>query len=363
MGKRILMATPKLSSSGGVSSFWNALLPVFNSNVGLNVQTLQIGGHGKNLFGPLLDQWNFKKSINTQPDMAFLNPSLGSRSFFRDALFAKQLIGKNIPFIVFFHGWSLDFEKKVDAKYIRFFLKTFGQAKKIFVLSQDFKNKIVEWGYAGEVIVETTNVDATLINDFSIEKKMEEVQTSDSIKILFLARLLREKGVFETVEAFRDLCKKHENIELTIAGDGKDLQILKEFVKNDNNITIVGHVEGDSKIDLFNGSHIYCLPSYSEGLPTSVLEAMAFGMPVLTTKVGGLKAFFQDEKMGYFVQPKNIEELEEKLDLLINDRNKIIDMGRYNHNFATDNLLNTVVAKRLVSHMESVINDTKALNG
>jgi len=355
MRNNILIVTPRLLTSGGVSSYWNALLPELNSYDDLDISTLEIGGHGKNIFGPFIDQWKFKKLLNNNLELAFLNPSLGSRSFFRDALFAKQLVKKNISFIVFFHGWNLDFEKKIDTKYVRFLLKTFGQAKTIFVLSQDFKNKILEWGYTGKVIVETTNVDASLIADFSLDNKISNIKSTDKIKILFLARLLREKGVFETVKAFRNLTKKYNNIELTIAGDGKDLDELKDMVRNDKNIILTGHVEGERKIDLFKENHIYCLPSYSEGLPTSVLEAMAFGMPIITTRVGGLKDFFKDTKMGYLIEPKNIDELEKKLELLFIDKDKLIEFGKYNHDYANKKLLNTVVAKRIHGYITSII--------
>jgi glycosyltransferase involved in cell wall biosynthesis len=357
MKNNILIATPKLSTSGGVSSFWNALLPILETYEDISIDSLEIGGHRKNILGPILDQWNFKKKLNKQLDLVFLNPSLGSRSFFRDALFAKQLVKRDIPFVVFFHGWSLEFEKKVTDKYVNFFITTIGQAKKIFVLSQDFKDKIVQWGYTGEVIVETTNVDASLIGNFSLDEKISEIQSADKIKILFLARLLREKGVFETVEAFRRISNKYKNVELTIAGDGKDLDELKQYVQNDKKIIVAGYVEGQQKVDLFNDSHIYCFPTfYGEGLPTSILEAMAFGMPVITTNMGGLKEFFKDGQMGYFVEPKNINNLEKKLEQLLLNKENIIEIGKYNHAFAKDKLLNTVVAKRLHQYMLSAIN-------
>lgn len=355
VNKNILIITPKLKISGGVSSYWNALIPEL-SKYG-NIENFQIGGHGKNIFGPIFDQWKFKKELQKSSDLVFLNPSLGSRSFFRDALLAKQIIKKNTSFVVFFHGWSLDFEKKVDDKYVNFFLSTFGQAKIIFVLSNDFKNKILEWGYKGKVILETTNVESSLIDNFSSSDKLDLIKKTDKIKILFLARLLREKGIFETVEAFRSLSTKYNNIELTIAGDGKDLEELKQFIKNDKNIIVAGYVEGKNKIDLFKNSHIYCLPSYSEGLPTSVLEAMLFALPVITTAVGGLKEFFQDETMGYFVEPKNVKELEKKLELLLLDKNNIAKIGQYNTIYANEKLLNTVVAKRINSYIEEVINE------
>lgn len=345
--RKLLLVLPNLNTSGGVSAYWKSLLSELKNYDDLNIETFEIGGHGKNLLGPLMDQWHLHQKMKNEFDIAFLNPSLGPRSFFRDALFARQLVKKKVPFVVFFHGWSLEFEKKVDDKYIGFFLKTFGKARKIFVLSQDFKNKIIEWGYQGDVVVETTNVDSSLITDFSIENKIADLQTTDKIKILFLARLLREKGIFETVEAFRNLSKKYVNLELTIAGDGKDFAELEEVVKDDANIKVVGHVEGQGKIDLFKENDIYCLPSYSEGLPISILEAMAFGMPIITCRVGGLKDFFKDGRMGYFVEPKNVKQIEEKLESLLLSKDKIIELGKHNYAYATEKLLNTVVAERM----------------
>ena len=355
MKRNILIALPKLTTLGGVSSFWSSLLPILEKFEDINVQTLEIGGHGKNIIGPVFDQWNFYKITNSRIDLAILNPSLGSKSFFRDALFARRLAKKNISFLVFFHGWSLDFEKKVDEKYVNFFLRSFGQAKKIFVLSKDFKNKILEWGYRGDVVIETTNVNNMLLKDFSIKEKLDQVKTVKKIRILFLARLLREKGVFEMVEAFESLLKKFKNIELTIAGDGKDYEELKTRVEGNENIVVVGYVEGQDKIDLFRKSHIYCLPSYSEGLPISILEAMAFGLPVVTTDVGGLKEFFKDEKMGYFVQPKEVKQLSKKLELLLLDLDKVVEIGEYNYQYANEKLLNTVVAERIHQYMKSVL--------
>ncbi len=355
--KVLITLRRELVTKGGVRAYWNALLPEMHQYNNLRCSVFEMGGHGKNVFGPLIDQWKFRKQLVDQPSLVFLNPSLGSRSFFRDGFFAKQLVKKGTPFIVFFHGWNLDFEKKVDDKYVTFFLNSFGKARKIFVLSQDFKNKISEWGYKGEIIIETTNIDASLLKDFLIDDKISQIKSSTNIKILFLARLLRGKGVFETVAAFRHLSKKHDSLELTFAGDGKDLDELKDMVKNDVNIIVAGHVEGQRKIDLFRENHIYCLPSYSEGLPTSVLEAMAFGMPIVTSPVGGLKKFFKDEQMGYFVAPKNVVELEKKLELLLLDRHKMIKIGKFNYTYAKKKLLNTVVAERMYSYMISILND------
>lgn len=359
MKNKVLIVLPKLSSAGGVSSFWNAILPELLSLENLTVQVLEVGGHGLNIFGALKDQWNLKKKCDKSVDLVILNPSLGKRSFFRDAFFSRQIAKKNVPFVVFFHGWELEFEKKVDKNYIKFFNNSFGLAEKIFVLSDDFRKKIQEWGYKGEVIIETTNVDAALLTNFSIDQKLQEIKSNSKIKILFLARLLREKGVFDTVDVFRILQINYPFLELTIAGDGKDFKELVGYVKNYSNVYILGHVEGQKKIDVYTNHHIYCFPTYyGEGLPTTILEAMAFGMPIITTTSGGLKDFFQDGKMGYFVDSKDHVQLKDKMAILLSNREKLLKMGLYNYRYAHENLLSSVVAQRLYDHIKELFKKT-----
>lgn len=351
MLKKVLITVPKLSAPGGVSAFWNALLPELYKFKSIQVNTLEIGGHGKNIFGPLLDQRNFSRALSKDTDLFFLNPSLGFRSFFRDGLFARQLVKKGIPFVAFFHGWDLAFEEKVGQKYLRFFKATFGKATTLFVLSQKFANKLREWGYQGNVVVETTVVDATILNDFNIEQKYTSQNSKVKIRILFLSRLLKEKGVYETIDAFENIRRKFHNLELMIAGDGEAFKAVSDYIRHRDGISMCGHVVGQQKINLFTSSHIYCLPSYSEGLPTSVLEAMAFGLPIITTPVGGLQDFFKDGKMGYFVGVRNVSELQYSLERLISDYKLIEEIGRFNYKYAHDMLMNTAVSRRLTDYL------------
>lgn len=353
--KSVLVSLPNLSKLGGVSSYWNAILPNLSEIPDFDFQEIEIGGNGKNIAGYFGDQIKFKKKLNQKLDLVILNPSLGLRSFFRDAFFAKKIIKKNIPFLVFFHGWDLEFEKTIERYFIKLFLNTYGKAQVIIVLSKGFENKLREWGYSGQIILETTTLDSSLIRNFSFTKKIEKLELSNKIKILFLARLEREKGIFETIDAFKNISNRNENIELVIAGEGGAFQEVEKQVFKAKNISLVGYVKGKSKVEMFEDNHIYCLPSYSEGLPITVLESMSFGMPVVTTKVGGLKEFINEGKMGYFVGVKNVKDLEDKLEFLIKDKNKIIEIGKYNNNYANLNLLNTQVSKRLMNYFNTII--------
>ncbi len=350
---RILVTVPNLATLGGVSTFWNSLLLAFQKFKDIEFVPLEIGGHGKNPVTPLLDQWNFNKSLKSDIELVFLNPSMVIKSFFRDGFFAKQLNAKKVPFVVFFHGWDLDFEKSVDKHHVNFFLNSFGKAETIFVLSKDFKDKIISWGYQGRVVVETTMVDETLISNFTMEKRVEALATKKRIKILFLARIVREKGVFRTIEAFKNLSKDIDNIELVIAGDGEALDEVKALTSDIENISVLGRVQGQEKIDIFKNSDIYVFPTnYGEGLPISVLEAMLFGMAVITTHDGGLKYFFEDHKMGYVVDPTDISALEKCMRELVLDREKMLEFGKFNFDYAQKYLTNSTIAQRLYPHLK-----------
>jgi glycosyltransferase involved in cell wall biosynthesis len=201
------------------------------------------------------------------------------------------------------------------------------------------------WGYQGEIVIATTTVDAKL---FQKQTVINEVDSNeDTLKILFLSRLIKDKGVYETIKAFENLRTDNFNIQLIIAGSGEESETIESLVEQNENISLTGHVEGQEKIELYKNCVLYCLPSYSEGLPTSVLEAMSFGKPVITTPVGGLKSFFQDGAMGYFVQPKDADDLEMKLRTLLKDQGLRQKIGEFNFDYAHQHIMSDKVAKKM----------------
>lgn len=348
--KRSVMVTiPNLSAPGGVNFYWDALLPYLNDSGKISVKTMEVGGYGKNIVAPFSEQWRFYRRVDSKIDLVVLNPSLGFKSFFRDAFFARQLFKRKKTFITFFHGWDLEFEKKVSQKFVKFFHWTYGKSDKIIVLAEEFKTKLIQWGYTGKVIVETTAVDNALLKNIDSLKNVKEKQKAT---ILFLSRLVKQKGIYETIAAFRAV-RKNYDVELIIAGDGTELDTIRDMVKDDKDIIVKGHVIGCEKARILRNSDIYCLPSYTEGLPTSVLEAMAFGLAIITTPVGGLKDFFKDGKMGYFVNSRSADEIAEKFQKLLSNKILAEEMGTFNRNFANENLTAEQIAKRVVQYLNA----------
>ena len=121
-------------------------------------------------------------------------------------------------------------------------------------------------------------------------------------------------------------------------------------------INFTGDVRGQRKTDIFVEHHIYCFPTfYGEGLPTSVLEAMAFGMPIVTRPVGGLADMFEDGKMGHLVQGTSPEEIAVSLEMLMSHPDRMVEMGRYNASYAKEHFMAPIVAKRLLNIYTSIL--------
>ena len=181
-----------------------------------------------------------------------------------------------------------------------------------------------------------------------------------NIRILFLSRLQKEKGVLETISALKILIDKGLKVKLTVAGDGSargdaEKQVSKLGL-NKNHVSFLGFVRAKDKIDTFSKHDIYCFPtSHGEGLPISVLEAMAFGMPVITTSAGGLKDVFQDGKMGFFTKSTTPEDIAEQLEKLILNPKLMQQIAEYNYRYAQEHFMSSKVASRITNIYKEII--------
>ena len=368
---KVLITPYSLKGTGGVTAFYNTVLPHLNHKT-YTVDILRMGSDRtvgryriKGLY-PLTDQLRFRRSIASlgQHDIVHINPSLNLKSFLRDGLLVYQAKLKRLPVLVFFHGWQKDFEQLVTSKFFGFFKKTFGKADAFIVLSGEFKKTLEKWGVTQPIYLGTTAVDESLLKGFSISDKLERVQKASPIKILFLARLHKEKGIFETVDAVSMLIQKGVSVLLSIAGDGLISKELGDYIRSKeiarDQIRMLGDVRGLDKINAFVEHDIYCLPTYyGEGLPTSVLEAMAFGLPVITRPVAGLADIFLDGKIGFLCRGKTPAEIAGALEKLIQDRHLLLKISQYNYVFAKEHFMASAVAKRIMDIYQSLLSEKK----
>ncbi|MCR9014617.1 glycosyltransferase family 4 protein [Aquiflexum gelatinilyticum] len=362
---KVLILTPYFDKPGGVAVYFSSLKKVMGNNYEFffrgNKSTIR---SPKVIFQYILDYSKFLiHLINNQYDVFLINTSFAATGCKRDQVYINILKLLDKKMVVFFHGWDKEYEIKTD-KYKQsnaYPLKSFKKVDSMVVLASEFKEKLVSWGFNQKIYIETTVVDSFL-TDGLISRKIWNEHTNFPIVFLFMARIEKEKGIFEAVNLFRELQNQLPNkqLQFKIAGSGSALDSLKDYVQSEmiTNIEFLGHISGKEKKDAFLSSHVFLFPSmHGEGMPICLLEAMAFGLPLVTSIVGGVKDFFIEGKMGISINPFEALSTETvgKIQDLLSNLDAIQEISDYNFQFAKENFYAKEVAKRLEDILKETI--------
>ena len=350
---KILVNTPSMNLLGGVANHYDGLRAFWTEKVQYNT----IGKRNKNGNGIFWLPWDILKFIFKlhffRPDVVLLNPSLGKSALTRDFIFLKiaKLFGKRV--IIFMHGFNLDYAKTIDKEWAK---RNFNKASMIFVLANQFKDIMQGWGVAAPIRLTTTKVDDALLENFNPEKD----KTFNNKNILFLSRVEKAKGVYEAVDAFAILKPKVKDLTLTFVGDGSELEPLKKYVQKKGLIDIrfTGRLQGEAlKNEYKNALLLLLLTTHGEGMPTVVLEAMAFGLPIFTRRVGGLADFFENGKMGYITDSLDPKDFAEAMIPYLENIEQTKKVSQYNAKYAKEHFMASSVAKQI----ENTIKETLKL--
>lgn len=167
-----------------------------------------------------------------------------------------------------------------------------------------------------------------------------------------MSRFVNEKGYEYLVDAFRIVAKEIDNVRLTIAGDGPTFPKIEAVVKQTgltDRISLPGRVE--STPEFYAGLDVFVVPSVeAEGLPTTILEAMATGLPVIATDIGGATEVIKDEATGLIVPSRDTAALAAAIRRLVSSPEEAERMGRAGlsvvaDRFSTSRMTQTIVEK------------------
>lgn len=155
-------------------------------------------------------------------------------------------------------------------------------------------------------------------NQVDPKAALQRETDSRKVTISFVGRVMKQKGVDILLDAARELMQKHDNLEVTIAGDGPDLGNMKQEYHSPN-IKFVGRLSHADVMKLYAKTDIVVvIANHPEGLNSVVLEASLAGCVVLASKVNGIKEIIEDDVTGVFVK-NNRKDLMNKLERLIDD--------------------------------------------
>jgi glycosyltransferase involved in cell wall biosynthesis len=182
--------------------------------------------------------------------------------------------------------------------------------------------------------------------------------SDNAIVILYTGYLESHKGIFELVDAFDKIAGVHPVVQLVIIGEGRDRRKFEARVARSpfsKRIELRGHVDHNKIHKYYQASDILALPSYMEGLPNTLVEGIASGLPILSTCVGGIPQAAPNDKLGLLVPPKNFNALAEAMEQLISDDDLRVRMGRAARAHAEKNFDAVRNAHRLSEVLEETV--------
>ncbi len=200
------------------------------------------------------------------------------------------------------------------------------------------------WARSGAVIANSQGL-KTLALQSKPEQKIEVIYNGIDIdeffplynleknifNILCLSRLTPRKGVTYLIDAIKKLAEKYPQIKLKIVGEGDSKQELMDQVKSlslEDKVEFTGLIRHEHLPPVYKKAHMFVLPSLNEGMSNVILEAIASGLPVVTTDTGGSKELVQDGVNGFIVKMKDSGDIAEKLEKLVIDPELCMKMSQ-----------------------------------
>jgi glycosyltransferase involved in cell wall biosynthesis len=169
-----------------------------------------------------------------------------------------------------------------------------------------------------------------LPNPTELPEQVPHRTNASKINLVFFGRIGQRKGAFDLIKAFAKLpADQKDRSYLILAGDG-ELEQGRDLVENLNlteHVTFLGWIDAKQRDMLLAKADVFVLPSYNEGLPMALLEAMGWGLPSITTPVGGIPELVSSSKNGLLVTPGDIQQLSEAMQSLISNESLRLSLG------------------------------------
>jgi len=206
-------------------------------------------------------------------------------------------------------------------------------ADRVTAISNYLVERAKDSGAKGEVKLIPNGVD---LEKFSKEFSEDMLKmgrekagfSNDDILIFTSSRLVKKNGVADLISSLEFL---PDSFKLLVAGDGEDREKLEKMIEKKRlteRAVILGFIEPDYMPYYLKMSDIFCRPSLSEGMGNSFIEAMASGVPVVATSVGGIKDFLVDGETGFVVLPENPKSIASGIERAYKNRDKVIKKAK-----------------------------------
>lgn len=188
---------------------------------------------------------------------------------------------------------------------------------------------------------------------------------TDKFTIVCVSRVTPRKGIRFLIQAFNVLSKRYDFLRLVIVGDGNEKESLENLVFSlglKDKVLFTGPVLHEKVLEYYQKANIFALPSMNEGMSNTMLEALACGLPLVSTNTGGTKELIEDGQNGFIVKMKEYYDLAEKIEKFLLNRNLEKEMGQKSRELA-EKLAWSVVADKYINLYDKTVRLRKIKQG
>jgi glycosyltransferase involved in cell wall biosynthesis len=264
----------------------------------------------------------FMKLLQGRVELAHIHTASRS-SFYRKSVFMLAARLFRVPTILHLHGaeFKIFYEQECGPVRRALIRSVFDHAGHVVVLSET-------WGNWVRGITRNPAV-SVIYNPVMLPRPAIQWNARVPGRTLFFGRVGPRKGVNDLLTAAARLKPTCNGLHVHIGGDGEvdKATATAAGMGLKNEVSFLGWVRGEQKARALAEASIYTLPSYNEGLPMSVLEAMAAGLPILSTRVGGIPEAVSDGVEGFLVEPGDVDALTERWRQMLQDEAMLRRMG------------------------------------
>jgi glycosyltransferase involved in cell wall biosynthesis len=250
-------------------------------------------------------------------DIAVISTAHDWRAVLRDIAVAPVLRRRRRPVLLLFHGSRTRILARPGSRAFKFATAVLlSLADGVLVLSREEQRQIADFRPATRVLVVKNPYERKVFPALAERDRGGRAPT-----LLFVGRLLEQKGILDLVDAMPAVLGRAP-CRLVIVGDGELERALRDRIRQlglTTSVTLAGYLEGEELLRAYAAADVFVLPSWSEGFPTVLAEAMDAGLPIVTTRVQGAVDHLVEGEHALFVEPRDIEGLSSTLAAVVGD--------------------------------------------
>lgn len=307
MKKRICMVVPNPMVKGGIAAVVNGYRESkLEKDYEITyVESYRDGSKFEKLLKGISGYIHFARVLLFhKPDIVHIHSSFGP-SFYRKMPFIYMASWAKIPIINHIHGADFDeFYVNVSERKKTKIKKVYGKCDKLIALSAEWKERLSQ-------IVSPEKI--TIIQNYSIlhaDAFDERLDRKSNNIVLFLGELGKRKGCYDIPVVIEKVVKEIPDVKFILGGTGsvEDEVSIKALMKGvSDHVMFPGWVRDKKKDEVLRNADVFFLPSYNEGMPMSILDAMGYGLPVVCTNVGGIPKIVHDGENGVCCSVGDVE--------------------------------------------------------